>query len=94
MPHKTDHGTYVIFEDQPEGNAMSIISITRNMLKQIWSDDPEQRQIRIENYMEQAMSGDYEHLKKVSQEAVPGLLEFGLSKDYLVRALENNVKEN
>lgn len=87
MFYKTNHGTYVIFTDQPEGNAISIISIVKDMIRQIWKDDPE-LEFRINNYIKEAMSGNYENLKKVSQDAVPGLIEFGISTDYTVTAIK------
>ena len=83
MPVKTKSGEYVIFTDQPEGNSRVIISIVKDWIIQIWGYES---QTRIDDYIEKAKSGDYDNLKKVSMEAVPGLLTFGDSTEYIVSA--------
>ena len=88
--HKTRSGEYVIFEDQPEGNSMYIICIVKNMIRQIWKDEPEEAERRVEDFLEKAFSGNYDNLKKVSKEAVLGLLIFGLSKDYEITAVKRS----
>lgn len=85
MPHKLNSGGYVIFTDQPEGNSIGIMAIVSDWLRQIHGHGAESDRI-IEEYCNKAMSGDYENLKKVSIEAVPGLLTFGLSTDYSITA--------
>ena len=84
MPTKTIDGRYVIFLDQPEGNAMGIISIVCDWLKQIhgW----EEAEPLIKEYRDKAMSGSFEELKQLSIDTVPGLIKFGYSTDYRVTA--------
>lgn len=65
--------------DEPEGNAHAIMATVSDMLRQIHGR-AESRPI-IENYMSEAMSGDYENLKEVSKKYCPGLIEFVMSDD-------------
>ena len=90
MPVKTESGEYVIFVDKPEGNAMVIQAIVCDMLRQIWGEGSDER---IDEYKEKAESGDYENLKKVSVEAVPGLITFGNSNDYNVVATKKEIHD-
>jgi len=70
----------IIRVDEPEGNAHAVMGIVSDMLRQIYGRGPEGRQI-VEEYCQKAMSGDYENLKKVSMEYVPGLIDFAKSDD-------------
>ena len=83
MLAKDAEGRYVIFTDQPEGNAYSIMATVVNMLKQIHGDEANEI---VDKYREEAKAGDYENLKRVSLEAVPGLLTFEVSDDFEVVA--------
>lgn len=70
----------IIRTDEPEGNAHSVMGIVSDMLRQIHGRGAEGRQI-IEEYCQKAMSGDYENLKQVSMEYVPGLIDFAKSDE-------------
>ena len=70
----------IIRVDEPEGNAHAVMGIVSDMLRQIYGRGAEGRQI-IEEYCQKAMSGDYENLKKVSMEYVPGLIDFAKSDE-------------
>lgn len=70
----------IIRVDEPEGNAHAVMGIVSDMLRQIHGRGAEGRQI-IEEYCQKAMSGDYENLKKVSMEYVPGLIDFAKSDE-------------
>ena len=83
MLAKDAEGRYVIFTDQPEGNAYSIIATVVEMLRQIHGDTANEI---IDKYREEAQAGDYENLKKVSLEAVPGLLTFEVSDNFEIVA--------
>ncbi len=63
----------VIRTYMPEGNAYAIIGIVNDMLRQIHGDKSAEK---IKAYTEQATSGNYENLKQVSMDFVPGLIEF------------------
>ena len=78
----------IIKTDMPEGNAYAIMGNVANILQKIHGH--EKAQPIIEEYHEQATSGDYENLKKVSLQFVnqlnmPPLLVFTTS---------DNVSEN
>ena len=83
MRAKDEEGRYVIFTDLPEGNAHSIMAIVVDMLKQIYGEDAPEH---VERYRADAESSDYENLKRVSIEAVPGLLTFENSEEFEVIA--------
>ena len=85
MPVRTQSGKYVIFTDQEEGNPLSIISIVKGFLRQIYEEEAQEK---IDDYLEKAMSGSYENLKKVSLEVVPGLITFANSSEYKVAAIK------
>ena len=70
----------IIRTDMPEGNANSILGIVSDMLLEIYGDTMECKS-KIEEYYKKATSGDYENLKKVSKEFVPGMIEFASSDE-------------
>ncbi len=80
----------IIRTDLPEGNAHAIMGIVSDMLYQIWGRGPEGRE-KVSEYAEKAMSGNYENLKKVSMETVPGLIDFATSDEVEVEYKRRDV---
>ena len=78
----------IIQTDTEKGNAGNIMAIVANLLRQIHGR--RDAQPIIEKYRDEAMSGDYEHLKKVSQRYVPELIEFAHSSEVETRIKPHN----
>lgn len=69
----------IIQTDTDEGNAGSIMAIVANLLRQIHGR--REAEPIIAKYREEAMSGNYEHLKEISKQYVPELIEFAHSSE-------------
>ena len=69
----------IIQTDTEQGNAGNIMAVVANLLRQIHGR--RDAEPIIKKYREAAMSGNYEHLKKVSKQYVPELIEFAHSSE-------------
>ena len=69
----------IIQTDTHEGNAGIIMAIVADLLRQIHGR--REAEPIIQQYQEEAMSGNYEHLQEVSKRYVPELIEFAHSSE-------------
>ena len=69
----------IIQTDTEAGNAANIIAVVANLLRQIHGRRDAEPIIR--KYREEAMAGDYENLKAVSEKYVPTLIHFAHSSE-------------